>query len=74
MRVEDAVTFRGIQGRQPCKGGYLRRKGPLLPLRKDAFAGAAKVWFPDLLDLGSMSAKVRLGELFKKRWFWELVY
>jgi len=51
MRVEDAVTFRGIQGRQPCKGGYLRRKGPLLPLREDAFAGAAKVWFPPFLSM-----------------------
>ena len=39
MRGEDAVTFHGLQGRQPCKGGYSRRKGPLLPLREDAFAG-----------------------------------
>jgi hypothetical protein len=46
MRVEDAVTFHGLQGWQPCKGGYPRRKGPLLPLREDAFAGAAKVRNP----------------------------
>lgn len=46
MRGEDAVTFQGLQGRQPCKGEYPRRKGPLLPLREDAFAGAAKVCKP----------------------------
>jgi hypothetical protein len=49
MRIEDAVTFHGLQGRQPCKGGYPRRKGPLLPLREDAFAGAAKVRNPLIL-------------------------
>ena len=48
MRVEDAVTFHGLQGWQPCKGGYPRRKGPLLPLREDAFAGAAKVRNPPI--------------------------
>jgi hypothetical protein len=70
MRVEDAVTFRGIQGRQPCKGGYLRRKGPLLPLREDAFAGAAKVlcgciWtLPNCNGLFGSGSKVAIADVY----------